>query len=406
MAFNPLKEKGRPLEKQFRNWNKLNVQPYHKHDVDPYTRTRVILMNGIEVDAALFLHNMARHTEDPDLKRDLAAARRVEQQHQKMVNWLNPGDQSPLETTLGYEQVAVDLTAWLARTEPDSYVKQALDFALIEDFDHLYRYSNLLDMKGSNPQSIVGDYTEIFPGRPTVSEHRHPFDSVNKYADYKTADPITKLHIGVIVAAEQQTMNFYMNIGAHDTDPVSRGLYQEIAMIEEQHVSHYETLADPRISWWERLLNHQYVECYMYKSCLEHETDSRIKDIWEQHLQDEITHLQMAAELFKKHEKRDPEELIPSDMPELVKFQPNKDYVRDVIRKEEDFTKDGPAFVPASDLADDHRYWQYQEMVNSEGAPSMTVIEHRITNKGEDYRFETDGHHPVERFQTRREVVK
>jgi len=41
--------------------------------------------------------------------------------------------------------VAVDLTANLAKNEPDSYVKQTLDFALLEDFDHLYRYACLYD---------------------------------------------------------------------------------------------------------------------------------------------------------------------------------------------------------------------------------------------------------------------
>src|ERR1051325_8925586 len=28
MAFNPLRERGIPLEKQFRNWSELNVKPY------------------------------------------------------------------------------------------------------------------------------------------------------------------------------------------------------------------------------------------------------------------------------------------------------------------------------------------------------------------------------------------
>ncbi|MFW5774731.1 MAG: hypothetical protein ACOCW2_00455, partial [Chitinivibrionales bacterium] len=78
MAFNPLKESGTPLEKQFRNWDSLNVKPYDKNDVDPYTRTRIILMNGIEVESALFLHQMARHTKDLNLKRVLCTGRRVE----------------------------------------------------------------------------------------------------------------------------------------------------------------------------------------------------------------------------------------------------------------------------------------------------------------------------------------
>ena len=42
--------------------------------------------------------------------------------------------------------MAVDLTAWLARNEPDPMVHQALDFALLEDFDHLYRYSDLYEL--------------------------------------------------------------------------------------------------------------------------------------------------------------------------------------------------------------------------------------------------------------------
>ncbi len=61
---------------------------------------------------------------------ELALSRRVEQQQQKRVNWLKPIDETQLETTIGYEHVAVDLTAWLAQNEPDAYAKQALDFAL------------------------------------------------------------------------------------------------------------------------------------------------------------------------------------------------------------------------------------------------------------------------------------
>ena len=59
MALNPLDQKGIPVEEQFRNWSELNVEPYDKHEVDPYTRTRVILMNGIEVESIIFSHQFA-----------------------------------------------------------------------------------------------------------------------------------------------------------------------------------------------------------------------------------------------------------------------------------------------------------------------------------------------------------
>jgi hypothetical protein len=34
----------------------------------------------------------------------------------------------------------------VARMEPDPYLKQAYEFGVLEDFDHLYRYANLFEM--------------------------------------------------------------------------------------------------------------------------------------------------------------------------------------------------------------------------------------------------------------------
>ncbi len=63
----------------------------------------------------------------------------VDQQQQTTINWLHPADQSVLETTIAYEQVAIDLTADFARNEPDPFVREAFNIGLLEDFDNLYR---------------------------------------------------------------------------------------------------------------------------------------------------------------------------------------------------------------------------------------------------------------------------
>src|SRR4051794_4260392 len=221
MAFNPLDEEGIAVEDQFRSWSELNVDPYNKLDVDPYTRARVILMNGIEVESIIFSHQFARHTDNLEIKRALALSRRADQQQQKAVNGLNPGDQTPLETTIGYEQVAVDLTSWLARHEPDPMLKQALDFALLEDFDHLYRYADLYDLiDGGDAADLTQSLTEITPGRPTYAHHRHPHDEVRGHFSTHAVDPLSRLHVMTITAGEQQTMNFYMNHGADWMEPI------------------------------------------------------------------------------------------------------------------------------------------------------------------------------------------
>ena len=400
MAFNPLKEKGIPIEKQTKSWMDLNSKPYDKESVHPYTRTRGILMNGIEVEAVIFKHQFARNVSDMNIRRHLAATRRVEQAQQKAINWMIPGNESNLEVTIGYEQVAVALTAFLARTEPDAYVKQVLDFALLEDFDHLYRYSNLMKfIDGKEPSEITKKYTEITVGRPTVLEHRHPWDDVRDFRDFTKADPITKLHILTIVSAEQQTMNYYMNVGDRAVDMLSRGLYLEIAQVEEQHVTHYESLLDPNATWFENLLLHEYNECYLYYSMMQDEPDPQARALWEENLAMEIEHLKLAAEALKQYDKKDPEALLPPEMPQLFKFESNIDYIRGILASQISYTADGPKFLPAENLPKDHRYFMHQSMVNAKGAPSEIVVDSLVKKTGNDYRQELSGPHPVSMFQ-------
>ena len=310
---------------------------------------------------------------------------------------LIPGDETTLENTIAYEQVAIDLTAYLARTEPDPYIKQTLDFGLLEDFDHLYRYANLLDLlEGKKAEKITGPLTEITPGRPTIAEHRHPFDDVRAHYSKHTVDPISRLHTLTVTAAEQQTMNFYMNMGNRYIEPIARGLYLEIAQIEEQHVTQYESLLDPLESWFQQEVFHQYNECYMYYSFMSQESDPRIKALWELHLNMEIEQLRLACEMMRRYEGIEPEEILPNELPEPVKFQPNKEYVRQVLASQIDLRTMGTQFIPLDQLPSTANYFEYQQAVNSGGfVPSEQVITDHIDAFGTDYRLETEGPHPV-----------
>lgn len=331
--MNPFLEKGRAIDKQLQNWAQLYPKAYDKREVDPYTKTRIILMNGTEFEANWFSHNFARHVGDNDLRRELALTRKIEKEQQLKISLLKPCDESILEHTISYEQLAVDLTAELAKREPDCYVKTALDFALLEDFDHLYRYANLLEgTQGIYAEWLVGRYTEIMPGRPTISEHRYPVDNVKRYINAKTADVTTVLATMIITAAEQQTMNYYMNVTNFATTDIGRRLYQEIALVEEEHVTHYESLMDPNASWFEMLLWHEYCECYLYWSCYMSETDPYIKNLWEECLSFEITHLHRAVDLLKKYENKDWYEVIPDgEFPAPLSLHENIEYVRKIL---------------------------------------------------------------------------
>ncbi|MBO7674058.1 MAG: hypothetical protein J6S63_03510 [Atopobiaceae bacterium] len=376
------------------NWKGLAVKPYSKLDTDPYTKERIILMNGIEVEAAIFGHNFHRHCKDNDLRRDLALCRRMEQMQQKRINWMSPSDESTLETTIGYEQLAVDLTACLAMREPDSYVKAAMDFALLEDFDHLYRYANLLDFDGDVPaHALTLDMVEITPGRPTIAEHRFPSDTVFRPGTSKKTDLLTTLGAMTLTAGEQQTMNFYMNVGNTLPEGYGRDLYQEIAMVEEEHVTQYGSLLDPSLSWLQMLLLHEYLECYLYASFHATEGDPYVRELWADHYEQEVMHLHKAAELLEKHEGMHYSELVgEGDFPELLELKPTKEYVREVLAEQVSYAIDREDYTCVERLPKDHEFFAWNGHVNgrTQDVPSHVVVREHVLQMGEDYRREDE----------------
>lgn len=371
MSLDLLKEKGTPLEKQVFTWREVAPHPFSKLDDDAFTRVRVILMNGIEAASIRFSHGAARMI-DGDLRKHLAMVRRVDHMQQIMVNWLLPADQSTLETTIGYEQVAIEVTASVAQNEPDDYLAQVYRFGMLEDFDHLYRFSALLDrLEGKDPNNILQSYTDIRPGRPTSVEHRHPLDDLRNPYDARTADPISKLNALTIVAAEHQTRDFYMNVAPGYADPVARQLYAEIAAIEEQHVTQYGSLIDPDQTLLEQWLMQEANEAYNYWSCMQQEGNPRVKAIWERCLSYEITHVQYVADLLQKYQGRDPAEILPPALPDPIEFKSHREFVRKTLEKEVDLRANGTEFVPMD--REHGRSLAVRDQLNSEGSPSEAV---------------------------------
>ena len=402
--MNPFNEKPLSILSSFQNWKQLYPKSYNKYEVNPYTKARIILMNGTEFEANWFSHQFARHINDNDVRRELAVTRSIEKQQQIKLSLLKPCNESALEHTISYEQLAVDLTAELAKRECDCYVKKALDFALLEDFDHLYRYANLLEMdQGVIAEKLVGRYTEIMPGRPTIAHHRFNKDNVKRAINSKIADKQTVLNTMIITAAEQQTMNYYMNITNLATNDLARKLYEEIALVEEEHVTQYESLMDSTASWFEMLLWHEYCECYLYWSCFVTETDAYVKSIWEENLCMEIAHLHKAAKLLEKYEKKTWQEVIPDGtFPEPISLHENIEYVRDILGSTVQFTGLLEDYVNVNELPSDANFFQYQNIINPtiEIVPSHLVIDTHIRNYGKDYRYEV-APNPVRELRSR-----
>jgi rubrerythrin len=381
--FNPFKQPGIPIDEQITNWNTLIKEPYDKNKIDAYSRARIILMNGIENNSVITSHAIARMTENDQVKRKMALIRRVDSQHQMTIDWLNPADQTTLETTIGYEQVAVDLTANLAKNEQNKYFKQVLDFALLEDFDHLYRYSLLMKMlEGTNAENITQGKTEIKPGRPTSVEHRHPDDEMREHFNKQSTTIKTWMNYFTIVSGEQQTMNYYRTHGNLFLSDLARKLYAEIAEIEEQHVSQYEAVGDPKATPLEMMTLIQLTEAYNYYSCAQTEPNQRLRAIWEQLTAHEIEHVNICSDLLERYEGKDLKQLMKADNIEpLIVFEPNKEYVNKILETQVNLRPYNMRFMLEDQLPEDWPSFGYQAKVNQGGVPSEIVEDEFKTAK-------------------------
>ncbi len=404
--MNPLEYTTKDINKYFMPYETMYPKAYNKKKAGPYTKTRVILMNGTEYESVWFLHQFARHCDNPEIKRAISIVRSQEQQQQKMIACLKPINESILETTIAYEQLAIDLTATLAQNEKDENNIAALNFALLEDFDHLYRFSNLmmLDVKGADPEFLVGKFTEIMPARPTIAHHRYPMDNVKAPMNAKKSDIYSKLVAGIITAAEQQTMNYYMNISQWYKNDLGRKLYAEIGMVEEEHVTQYESLKDPTCTWLEQWVLHEYTEAYLYYSAYMEETDKNIKRIWQHFFEMECAHLKLACELFTKFEKINCSSVIgDGEFPTLLKLGTNKEYVRKVLERTVLLTGDREKYVEILKLKDNAEFFAYQDIVVGDGSKTAShiVIDEAIKKLGQDYRYQ-DKANPIKELQNRK----
>lgn len=403
--INPFEQPTNALDTYFMDWKKMNSKPYDKNKTDAYTKVRVILMNGTEFESNWFLHQFSRHCADNGLRRRIALVRAQEQQQQKRIASLKPLDENVLETTISYEQLAIDLTAILSQMETDANNIRSLNFALLEDFDHLYRFSNLLKMDyGVEADNLVGKYTEIMPARPTISEHRYAADNIKCSMNSQNAPLFSVLVGNIITAAEQQTMNFYMNSAAFYPNEHGRKLYSEIALIEEEHVSQYESLKDPTLTWLECWVMHEYTEAYLYYSVMNDEPDKYIQKVYAEHFEMEVAHLKEATECLRKYEKTNVKKLLPNPVfPQLIKFGENKEFIRKVIATTATLTNDREKYTDVSKLKDSSDFARFQKTINADvkNVPSHVVIERMIAEHDNDYRYQ-DLPHPLPEMDSRK----
>lgn len=367
------------MSEQFRSMEEHTSLPYDVGTVDPYTRARVLLMVAIERSSVLAKHHMARSTDHDSVKKYLAVIRRAESLQLQSLGSLIPADETPLETAIGLEQMTVDLTANLAQNEADDYFKQVLDFALLEDLDHLFRFSLLYEMaEGGDAELMTRGRTPIMAGRPTAVQHRHPVDELRAHFDLGEVPLRTLMNLFTITSVEQEKMLFYQNAVRAYPEQLIRRLFGEIADVEEQHLSQYEALGDPHITPMEQLVLIELNEAYNYFSAAQAEADPAVRRLYGELMGQELEHFQLAVALLERVEGRDASELLgEAVVPSLIELRPNMDYIEAVLATQADLQPFDGEFIPEERLPADWPSFAFRERMNGRGS-SADEVERRM----------------------------
>ena len=379
MAFSLFDSKGVHVDNQHFTWRDLVQKPISKLDDDAFTRVRIILINGLENEALRFGHMAARV--NLALRLPLAKVRRIEQHQATLVNWLIAADHSPLETTIAYEQTAIEVTAAIAQREPDPYLAQVYRFGLLEDFDHLYRYSALLDrLEGKDANNILQSYTDVMHGRPTSEQHRAPEDDLRRPYAAKHGRPDLQA-----ARADHR--------GGRIPDP--RLLYEHRPAVlrpagapavrrnrVDRRAARHPVRVDPRSGRdLARAVGAARGQRMLYVLQLRRAgIQPPHQDIWERFLDYELGHFHMACDALKQFEKRDPAEIITSDFDEPARIaQPARIRAQGAGQRSR-LRTDGTRFVDkAHESAQSQRY---RSIMNSDGSPSDTVASGYVWTPG------------------------
>ena len=257
----------------------------------------------------MFSHQFAPPHRPPGDQAALALEPRVEQQQQKVDQLADARRRRrPLETTIGYEQVAVDLTAWLARARAGSVPEAGAGLRAAGGLrPPLPLRQPLRDDRGRAGRGADRQPDRDHAGAADRSSTTATRRRRSRHYDTHTVDPLSRLHVMTIMAAEQQTMNFYMNHGPDYMEPIARGALprdrDDRGAARDATTSRCSTRSTRGSSSWSSTSTTS-ATCTA-RSCSRRPT-ARIKAIWELHLDMEIGQLQVACDLLRRYDGRDP----------------------------------------------------------------------------------------------------
>ena len=110
----------------------------------------------------------------------------------------------------------------------------------------------------------------------------------------------------------------------------------------------------------------------------------------------EIGQLQDACDLLREYEGVEPEEILPPALPDTpVTFEPNKEYVREILASQYDLRTDGFDYVASTTCPPTTATSSTRRCERRRCTERAVVIDETARERDREYRDETEGDNPI-----------
>jgi len=363
---------------------------------NPYSRLRTLLAMAMEKYAHHQSGQLLPMLSSQDERRDFSLISRLEAHQTAILTPYHFSEENDCRHGILLSMLSMELTAVLAQYLKDGPLRQALHFLLPEFLDETYRLSNLLLLLfDETAQEMLGGYSEIMPGRPLISCHRHPYDEV--CLPLSSDDPLENMAPILLSAVLAMKQEFSQQAAFHEKDALARALFLEISLMNQGQLTRLLSLLPARNPLQQMYLI-QYAESYLYDSLSQDEDLPVLRQLYLEEKENEGAHLEKILRLMKNAEEAPP---LFSTLPERLRLGPNKGYIRDVLQNV-GVTALREKYTPVGALPEGADFFRYQQRIcpHPEEIPSHLCVSRVIDKFGMDYRFEI-APHPIECLRNR-----
>jgi hemerythrin superfamily protein len=301
-VFDPLDHPGLPVERHGWHWHELDVEPIDARRSDPGAPSRIRTMEALEAAAALFDQRLTPRCPDADARGSVGRLGEFTSDRRRHVAALRPAPGSALEDAIGSERAAYDLVAWVARSEVTPQRAAASRRQVRRHLERLRSYAELGDRAGFGwADKVGGEVEDLSAAATSRAQDRRRAAPAGGMADR----PMSLLYDWAVRAAQQQ-------IARH-----TRGIARQLPGLDraEDLRRRGYRLGSGRLRW-ERLVVHESATCYLYYCFLRDETESKLRPLWELHLQMGLAHLRVTGDLLRRYTGQDPHEVVGTGLPE------------------------------------------------------------------------------------------